>query len=235
MDIVISINVFTLPSFLDMQLKNISEYVLCPHIILLNCNDYMFNKLSKKILPSNVYINPTILNKFKSHGSLTHGIFSNMEYAKQFNYKYFLVLSGRTIFYRTLSDLNMLNDKYQNIHTLELTQKEFRDHGWHWYDFNQSLLAKHYVSLGYKLYASYHEGVCFTIEHVNAIIHFLNSNQEIKDDLFTFPCCVEEFSLQTIATNETKTGFMYIGNGYTEHCDKDDMNKYTKKIVYSDI
>jgi hypothetical protein len=235
MELVISINVFILPSFLDMQLKNISEYVLCPHVILLNCDDYMFRELSKRILPSNVYINPTIINKCRANGSLTHGIFSNMVYAKRFNYKYFLVISGRTIFYRALSDLDMLNDKYKNINNLELTQKEFTDHGWHWHDFNQTLLAKNYASLGYKLYASYHEGVCFTIEHVNAIIHFLNSNQEIKDDLFTFQCCVEEFSLQTIATNETKTGFMYIGNGCGENYNEDDINKYTKKILYSNI
>ena len=42
--------------------------------------------------------------------------------------------------------------------------------------------------------------------------NFLNMNLDIKDDLFNFNNCVEEFSLQTISANFGEP-FYYIGNG----------------------
>ena len=111
MELVISINVYKNPYFLENQLNNISEHVLCPYVVVLNCNTYMFEELSKKTFPNNVYINPEIINKKWAHGSLTHGIVSNMEYAKRFDYKYFLILSGRTIFYRKLNSLDSYNEQ----------------------------------------------------------------------------------------------------------------------------
>jgi hypothetical protein len=37
----------------------------------------MFQELSKILLPSNVHINPEIINKQRQHGSLTRGIIPN--------------------------------------------------------------------------------------------------------------------------------------------------------------
>jgi hypothetical protein len=184
----------------------------------------MFEKLSKITLPNNVYINPEIINKKRHHGSLTHGIVSNMEYAKQFDYNYFLILSGRTIFYRKLSSLDSFNEQDKPA------RNYFENTNWHWPVFYKTLLSKHYQALGMPLCNSAHEGLCFTKKQVDSILEFLNSNRNIKKDLFHFNGCVEEFSLQTIAVNETNTGFMYIGNGISESCDANDTTKYVCKI-----
>ena len=103
-DIVISINVFQKPFFLLKQLQNIYDNVLSSYCVVLNCNEFMFHELNKLELPNNVFINPEIINKARFHGSLTHGIVSNMNYAiHHFDFKYFLILSGRTIFYKKMT------------------------------------------------------------------------------------------------------------------------------------
>ena len=83
MNIVISINVYKLVPFLLTQIENITCYVKTSHIIILNCNNYMFNELKKIKLPKNIFINPEIINKKRYHGSLTHGIISNMRFANK--------------------------------------------------------------------------------------------------------------------------------------------------------
>lgn len=223
MELVISINVFKSPFLLKEQLDNIAEHVLCSYIVILNCNAPMFEELSKTTLPSHVYINPEIINKKRHHGSLTHGIVSNMEYANQFDYNYFLILSGRTIFYRKLNSLDSLNERKPDMN-------HFEKKNWYWKTFYKTLLSKHYQTLGKPLCNSAHEGLCFTKTQVDSVIDFFNSNMNIKKELFEFDGCVEEFSLQTIVVNETNTGFMYIGNGPDEKCDANDTTKYVRKI-----
>lgn len=166
-----------MPLFLIEQIKNISNYVLCSHSIILNCNDYMFNELNKINLPNNVYINPEIINKKNFHGTITKGIVSNMYYANQiFIYKYFVVLSGRTIFYTniTLQHLDILTKKWENLEQREIKIKgQFNNNDWQWPKFRNTLLAKHYLQNNCLLYGSEHEGLCFSNNVVNNILFFL--------------------------------------------------------------
>lgn len=61
---------------------------------------------------------------------------------------------------------------------------------------------------------------------------YLHQHSEISNDLFNFPCCVEEFALQTVASNESEDGYFYIGNGQGEYCDTENINLYTRKILF---
>jgi hypothetical protein len=68
----------------------------------------MFKELLSIKLPDNIFINPEIIEKRRDHGSIIHGIVSNMNFALQnFSFKYFLILSGRTILYRELQTKNL--------------------------------------------------------------------------------------------------------------------------------
>jgi len=284
-DIVISINVFQKPSFLLKQLQNIYDNVLCSYCVVLNCNDFMFHELNKIQLPNNVFINHEIINKARFHGSLTNGIVSNMNYAiHHFVFEYFLILSGRTIFYKkmTLENLYILNKKWNSIEEMQTTQKsEFNNmdtliigclgllndenwkiieenkknkknkviqkidgwwpDGWYWPYFKNTKLAQYYLNNGYRLECSYHEGLCFSYNVVNNILNFFNRNLEIKDDLFNFYCCVEEFALQTISHNEVdetnlEYGFSFIGqaNCSPEYYDFERENTYLYKVDPTD-
>ncbi len=68
----------------------------------------MFNELNKNIIIDDkikIIINPEIINKRRFHGSITQGIFSNLEYIinNNINFDYFLVLSSRTILTSSLN------------------------------------------------------------------------------------------------------------------------------------
>ena len=221
-DFIISINVHEKPNFLLKQIDNIKNHV-CNYYIILNCNQFMYNELKNIILPCNVIVNPEIIEKKRFHGTLTEGIYSNMIYAhKNFEFLYLIVLSSRNLFYNKLNIdflnlrqpiCNDINRFYENEYT---NQKQYID--WHWPLFLNTQLAKYYISKRLNLAHSAHEGLVFHINVIYNIINFLEKNITIKDNLFNFSACVEEFSLQTIATNEINPinnyhKFIYIGNG----------------------
>ena len=239
-DLVVSINVFQMPDFLDKQLASLTSYVLSPYIVILNCNDYMFQALKDRALPSNVYINPEIIHKDRFHGSLTKGIVSNMIYVNDLiKYKYCIILSARIFVYRpiTVTYLDTFQKKWTTVNQMLETQKgAFPDMNWHWPKFRKTLLAKHYLNNGFRLYCEAHEGLVFSYNVAQNILIFLNTNPIIRDDIFTFNFCIEEFALQTIAHNEVdptnlEYGFMYIGNGVGEVCDINNPNKFTQKFL----
>jgi hypothetical protein len=211
-DIIISINVHEKITFLLKQLDNIKENVKCNYAVLLNCNDYMYNECKIISLPENVYINDEIINKQHDHGSLTHGVYSNIKYSLEyFTFKYLIVSSSRNFFDNSmrLEDLDKvvsLGPQYDINDVIE----EYND--WHWPIFKGTLLAQHFLNNKKKLYASAHEGLMFTYNGCEKIVEFLESNPEIKDDLFNFHKCVEEFALQSIVVNMGEQ-FYYIGNG----------------------
>lgn len=213
-DIIISINVHEKVNFLLKQLDNIKENVNCNYAIVLNCNDYMYNECKNISLPNNVYINHEIINKQHDHGSLTRGIYSNITYSlKLFTFKYFIVSSSRNFFDNnmTLNDLDKVIKIGPNYDVnINFNDIEYID--WHWDTFKQTLLAKYFLDKKQKLYSSAHEGLMFTYDGCTKIVDFLENNTIIKDDLFNFPKCVEEFALQTIVVNMGES-FYYIGNG----------------------
>lgn len=241
-DLVISINVYKFPKFLLKQLKNIEENVLCKYVVVLNCNDVMKTSLLNITLPNNIHINPEIINKRIFHGSITKGIVSNMEYAaKRFKFTHFLILSGRTVFYKTiaLSNFDSFVKKWKDMDEMKAKQKgTFVTSAWrHWPSFTKTQLAKHYLQLGYLLHGSEHEGLYFSFNVVNNILKFLSANKIIATNLFEYNNCVEEFSLHTIASNEIDVenleyGFYNLGHGAGETYDETIEGKYTRKILY---
>jgi len=222
--IIISINVFHKPAFLLYQLENIRKCVQSPYRVILNCNDTMFNELQD--LPENVVKNPEVINKQRFHGSLVHGIYSNMVYALQYyTFDYFIVLSSRTIFYRKVNISNLA----QHINTKESylnRTTEFTN--WFWPQIVKSLLAEWMISKGRYMHKTPHEGLCFRREVIVKIHDFLTDNPKITQDLIVFPACMEECALQTIADGD----YLYLGNGVTNTINIFDPNKYTRKINF---
>jgi len=220
-DIIISINVYKNVQFLKDQLDNIKKYVKSSFIVILNCNDLMFDLLKNESLP-NTIINPEVINKWRGNGILTKGIVSNMSLANEkFIFKYFIILSGRTIFYKELS--------FKNLDYIKRTI--VRNDNFLINKFFYSKLGKYYQNLKKSLYFSPHEGLCFNYQTFNTILNFLNSNLEIKEDIFTFNIPMEEYALQTIAVNEG-TGFIYVGNGIHEDYSLENPVKFTRKIFF---
>jgi hypothetical protein len=209
-DCIISINVHEKFNFLLKQLKNIKDNVKCKYAVILNCNDYMFDECNKNILPNNVYIHPTILNKKWSHGSLTNGIYNNITFAiNHFTFKFFIVSSSRNMFINDLT-LDKLNIVKKHGTIPEIKDKNYEE--WRWPSFKTTKLGEYYLSRGKELYNSPHEGLMFTYNGAKTIVNFLENNPIIKDHLFNYEECVEEFSLQTILINEGDM-FYDIGNG----------------------
>ena len=220
-DFIISINVHEKVNFLLKQIDNIKNYI-SNYYIILNCNQFMYDELKNIILPFNVIVNSEIIQKHRFHGTLTKGIYSNIMYAdEKFEFLYFIVLSSRNLFYNKLNidflNLNYplgndINKSYENVYTKE------GPNIWHWPSFINTELANYYMSKNYNLYGSAHEGLVFHYNVIYNIINFLEKNIAIKNNLFNFTNCVEEFGLQTIANNEINSnnnysGYIYIGHG----------------------
>jgi hypothetical protein len=241
-DCIISINVYKMPDFLDQQFANIKQHVQAVHAIILNCNDYMAEKLKGRRLPGNVYINPEVINKLRGHGSLLRGIVSNMTFARNYGlkYKYMIILSGRTIFYKplTLENLDQIQPKARSAEEFDLeAMGPFPNMDWHWPEFRQTLLGKHYLNNNRRLYGSEHEGLTLHYDVCNNILEFLSKHIEIRNESYTYNEAMEEFVLQTIASNTLDSqnlhyGFMTLGHGTAELCDTTAPNKYTRKILY---
>ena len=222
-DIIISINVHEKPHFLMKQLNNISSFLNSKYYIILNCNNYMYDELKKIELPQNVIINDEIINKNVYHGSLTKGIYSNILYALvNFEFKHFVILSSRNFFYNKL-DVNILEQRQKRFSDISETTKrekiivDYND--WHWGKFIYSRIMQYYLNNGLDLISSCHEGLCFHYNVCENIVNFLDNqnHKSIKDDLFNFPYCVEEFALQSIATYEINPENLYYGFTIISH------------------
>lgn len=230
--IVISINVYQNQSFLLYQLENIRDHVQSPYRVILNCNDAMFNELQD--LPENVVKNPEVINKRRFHGSLLHGIYSNMIYAlDHYTFDYFIVLSSRTIFYNkvNVSALDMAAQHICATDKYHVCAKDFST--WQWPTLVKTLLVKWVLTNGRYLRKSAHEGLCFRQDVIRKIHQFLSDNPVITQDLIVYPGCVEEFALQTIAEGD----YLYLGHGVYNGVNgigdtSDPRYKYTRKINF---
>jgi len=240
-DIVISVNIYKSIKTLWLQLETIKDNVKPPYCIIYNCNAYMFKELLSIKLPDNIFINPEIIEKRRDHGSIIHGIVSNMNFALQnFSFKYFLILSGRTILYRELQTKNLdsqCKKWYSKEEKIQSRIGAFDMQDWSWPKLNNTLLAKYYLQRGYILEGGAHEGLCLAYKVCNNILNFLKNNNDIENDLFNCSYNVEEFALQTIASNEhdednMEYGYIYIGNGVYETYDINNKNLYTRKIQF---
>ena len=224
-DYIISVNVYKCIDTLKLQLQSIKEHVHEPYAVMLNCDDSFFHILQRITLEENVHINPERITKRKLHGSLMKGIVSNLTYAmERFDFHFFIVLSGRTLFYK---DFNLT--KMETVHRQRVGPPPNDE--WHWNTFKTTKLARHNFNKGYTLHNSAHEGLVFASPVCKAIISFLDQHRDIQEELNNFPWCVEEFALQTIAVNES-SGFFYIGNGVGEGYDPNAEDLFTRKIHF---
>lgn len=210
---IISINIFEKPEFFKKQIENIKRFVEKDYLIVVNCNDYMFNKLKSERL-NNVIINPEVINKKRFHGSLTNGIYSNVKYCldNKIEFSYFIILSSRIFFYNKLNNLDSLYRNNKDEDDCRIKDKNLIDYNtWHWPVFKKTMLFSYFASNYNKIARSLHEGLVFNQNVCKNIVHYLEKFPEIKKDLFNFNACVEEFALQTISVNYTgdnpDTGF----------------------------
>lgn len=246
-DVIISINVHEKPEYLKNQLDNIKKHMKVNYKIILSCNDFMYQNVDK-VVDNNVAINPEIINKKTFHGSLTKGICSNMNFSlNNFYFKYFIVMSSREFFY---ADLNQPEDIEKTASKVPESQEtihsDFMKHrhplsegihlnnysiqGWHWNSFKNTKLFKYIEKNNLYFAFSAHEGLSFNYNSCQYIALFLENNPEIKEDLFNFNSCMEEFALQSICCNYSK--FYYIGNGYkTNDINNVRKDRFTHKKV----
>ena len=211
-DIVFTINVHEKLGFLRKQLDNIQKYVFVKYVVILNANDLMYNEILKSDLlesHKNVKLYPKFINKNRCHGSLSKGIFLNMEFAlNNYKFEYFVILSSRNLFYNKLNKEN--NNTLLEIHDKK-TFKSINIREWHWFRFFQTKLAKYLIQNNMFFGNGQHEGLTFDYVVSKQIVDFLNANEIIKDDLFNFNWCVEEFAFQSIALM-FKEYYYQIGN-----------------------
>lgn len=224
---VFSINVHEKPDFFFKQYDNICENIEEFFIVILNCNNYMYNQLKDKV-KENIILNPHIIEKKHGHGTLFYGIYSNMLYANaHYTYDYFVVLSSRNMFY------NKLNSTIFTIMNKEkgTSIKNSNLRTWGWPRISTSILFKNYQEKNGLMACSAHEGFVIDYNTSSIIINFLKSNTEIFNELINFNNGVEEWALQLISINESD-GFYDIGNGVDTHNDISRLptNKFTHKI-----
>ena len=149
---------------------------------------------------------------------------------ENFKFKYFSVLSSRSFFYNQLNknNLNSLVKIKERFYYEDLNIPTC-----HWDSFTLTELGKYIINNNFYFSSHAHEGLTFDYSSCKIILSFLDKNDEIKNNLFNWNSCVEEFALQTICVNLSDNYFT-IGNG-TQDMNEIDTSKlpkdrYTYKI-----
>ena len=234
-DLIFSINVHENVDFLIKQFDNIKDYVELNYVIIINANRYMYGILKEHPLLSTygiIIINQNYLDKKRFHGSLTHGIYLNMIHAlNNYKFEYFVVLSSRNSFYNTLNKFTCKNlskiNKGKHL-------KDINKNSWHWPSMLQTKLSKFIIEHNLCFSVQAHEGLTFNHSSCKKIKEFLENHKDIKDDLFNWNHCVEEFALQSICINLNKE-YYHIGH-WSEHNKSSDMKSLPKdKFVFKII
>jgi hypothetical protein len=213
-DLIVSINVHEKPEYFQTQIININDHIKVEKKIILNVNEYMHNELIQKEFHDTI-VNPTIINKRTYHGSLTHGIISNMKLAlEQFDFEYFLVMSSREFFYNPLNDVNEIKNHEDFLGQPISKRKDYNTNEWVFPKFRRDTKFFKFIEKNEMYFSnSAHEGVCFTKETCEYIVSFMSENPEIETDTYTAENCLEEFVCQSLAINSKTGTFYYIGNG----------------------
>jgi len=104
--LVISINAYQKRK-LKIQLDTIYRHVFLDYVVLINASEQLYHNLNKcdwfKSLDK-VLLNPQYIDKQRMHGSITHGIYLNIKFAKStMMFDYFLVMSQNCLFYKKLN------------------------------------------------------------------------------------------------------------------------------------
>ena len=158
----------------------------------------------------NVVLYPKSLEKRRWNGSLTKGIYLNMSYAIQrYSFRYFIVLSSKNLFYNYLTE-----DKLNNLVSSDsgMSYYNMPRRRWHWPTILQTELAKYLNENNLFFSNSSHEGLGLTYNACIKSLQFLDNNPKIRENIFDWNSCVEEFVFQSLALNFD--GKYYIlGNG----------------------
>ena len=168
----------------------------------------MYNEISNcEFIKSkdNIVLNKIYLEKKRFHGSLTEGIYLNMKFAMDnYQFKYFIILSSRNMFYNKLT-----NENYNSLVKINSgkTYEQLDVNSWHWWSFLETELSKYIINKNLLFSNEMHEGLTFDYISCKNIISFLNNQNNIRTNLFNWDFCIEEFALQTICIN--LTGYYY--------------------------
>ena len=208
-ELVISINVHENPEFLRLQLDNIRRHVRLRYAVILSCNRFMADELGRQANETGVVVNPQVIEKARFTGTLLQGIVSNIQLAaRTYTFRYFLVLSSRSLFIKDLTEA-FIDDESVRRCTVATNFS-----GWHWPKFKSTELFLYYERNSGLISLGAHEGLIFSQSASESIICFLDHNDCIREDLFSCRCAVEEFALQTIIMNESADKkFWFIGSG----------------------
>ena len=250
--LIISINVHENINFLFKQLYNIDEYVNMNYLIILNCNNFMFDNLKNNeyILKSkNIVINPIFFEKKRCHGSLLKGIYLNLIYIlnKKYIFDRFLILSSRTFFFRKIENFNSINKitletninyKIGNLFKIESIDRKIYETYKFMNKFRKTSIYNFYNrNKEYFILKTAHEGLMFDYNNCLSIENFfkINKKKYKLESIFNFHAACEEFALQTICFNENK--YIYnIGCGDMTYDDKNNIPsdralQYVHKII----
>ena len=225
--IIISINLHENVNFFLKQLENIETYVDNDYIIIINTDRPMYsNLMCNKIIKNHpkIIINPEIIKKKRFHGSLSKGIYSNMKLAlSKYNFDYFVVLSSRTFFYNNIS-VDMLNKLDKIIDKHGVLYDDIPKKNDNWTRFMNPLFTEYLKQHNHKFIQYPHEGFVCDKNMCAYMVTFLDNNQNIKNNLFNFNNCVEEFFFQS---------FALIHGGFISLHSRIDISK--KKILFDGV
>lgn len=228
-DIIISINVHEKLDFLLKQLKNIEDHVKLNYLIILNPSKTFYKILKDRTKNlKNVIINDNFFNKKRFHGSLLKGIYYNILLAlKKYNFKYFIILSSRSMFYNNLHSTEQI-EKLKIEEKIDAWVKikkniPLRSHR------NKNAEKNKYIQFIKKnnlnLTSCPHEG--FTLDKKNCISikKFMDKNKSFQEIIFSYDSAIEEDLFQNIAYKFDKY-FFHIGQYSTST--KIDTDNYEK-------
>ena len=226
MKLIISVNVGENINNVLKQIENIELYVKINYKIIYNCNEKMYNILKKMrwiMENEKIIINENVIEKKRFHGSLFKGIYENMKKTINEKYDYFLILSGRTIFYRELNDVNIKEIKENE------EERNISINKWFWSELRKLKLYRKMKERG----QSAHEGLMIEYDGCVKIIEYLKNNEEIREELFEAEYSLEECVCQTICLNFNRK-YYDLGNGietikYRRRLKKDKYVYKTKK------
>jgi hypothetical protein len=115
-----------------------------------------------------------------------------------YNFKYFVVLSSRTFFYNNVN-VNVFDICEKITKTNGISYNELNKNGQHWKRILKTNLSEYLKNNNLKFMQGPHEGLVLDKKICHHVMDFLNNNKSIKNNLFCYDSCVEEFSFQSIA------------------------------------
>lgn len=187
---------------LEIQLENIKKFLKLDHIIILNCSVDVYNEIKNKSF-KNVCINPIYFDKKRFDGSLFNGIYENLKLGlKNYDFKYHLTLSARSLFRTELTESN-LNNVLKENRSYKPSLKTNTDVVCHWHTFSKSKFCKYIFDNKLKLKHEMHEGLIMTIDDAHKIKNFFDNNQELLTSICNSNVAMEEFVIPTLLFNWT--------------------------------